>query len=615
MIFYPKLHSFFIASLLSSTLSLAQDIESKNIVIPSTLPLLKDAKKFATNEIIVTFKKDSTLFKDKDLTNPMNKIVQKRTLNFTNKLKQKFGQENFKIKSYKHLGLMHLKATNLTNEELIEYFTSEEMRPYVESVSKNNIIVPTNTNDKYYNKLWGLENIGQEINNVTGIPDADIDAPEAWTKTKGEQSVIVAVLDTGIDYTHSDLQDNMWNGEPHHGVDFAGDNEGNNDDDPMPDLPYDENGHYHGTHVAGILGAVSDNNNGVAGVAQHISIMSLKVFRPNGYGFTSDVLEAIEYISERIESGDNIVAINASYGGYDGSQGDPLNLAIKKLGEKGVLFCTSAGNESKNIDEVPSYPASYDASNIIVVAASDQHDNLASFSNYGEKSVDVVAPGMNILSTYPNNQYAYMQGTSMATPYVSGTIALIASLYGDSTLQERREMLLNSVDKKESLNNKVNTSGRINVNNALNEKQTSRDVAPTEEVEEITLPTDEQIWKEVDLTNNPIKFTTKENITVEMRHNKQRQLISTISSNKKSSNLLLDLPNGHLQIDHRGNAILNFQEKGISLKINSRGEIKSDFLNLEEAMLPKDAFPLGTTLNMNVEHISFTLPLTDNINF
>ena len=621
MLAFSKLRSIIVVSLLFNTLSFAENttiIESKNIIIPSALPSLKNARNFAKNEIIVTFKKGVSLFDATNLSNSSNITMKKFNNQFNDEIKKKFGEQNCKVKGYKNLGLMHLKAKNHSSEELIAYFRSDKMKQYVESVSKNNIIVPT-TNDTYYNSLWALKNTGQTINNVRGTPNADINISEAWEKTKGMQSVIIAVLDTGIDYVHNDLQDNMWEGEAKHGYDFAGDNDGNNDDDPMPDTPYEQNGHYHGTHVAGIIGAVSDNNNGVVGVAQHISIMSLKVFRPNGYGYTSDVLEALEYISEHIDNGDNIVAINASYGGYDGSQDDPLNQAIKKLGEKGVLFCTAAGNETTNIDETPSYPASYNADNIIVVAASDQNDQLASFSNYGKNSVDIAAPGTNILSTYPDHSYAYMQGTSMATPYVSATIALIASLYGETTVKERKAMILNSVDTKNALTGKVNSEGRLNANSALDIEK-AKDSTQTQEAQIIPLPivaegSNERKWETVNLDNGPIKFTTKENITMELRHNTLQKLVATISSNKRTSSLLLDIPNGNLQIDNRGNAVIGFEGKDISLEINSNGQMRSNLTNLSEAILPKETFPVGTNLDINEQRVEFTVPLSTTITF
>ena len=414
------LRSMVAASLLFGTVEI---VSATDIVKPKEFVKDTKAKKYAEKEVIVKFKDNADVFtnntsekRGKHSFHFMGNATEKFSNKFQTKMSRKFKSGRFKTKSYKKLSMMHLKSDDNSTEELLNYFKSADMKEYVESVSVNNIMEITSSNDSHYDKLWAIENTGQSVNGTSGTSDADMDVSEAWEKTTGDKDVIVAVLDTGVDYRHGDLKDNMWNGTLNHGYDFAGDEDGNNDDDPMPDTPYDENGHYHGTHVAGILGAVSDNANGVTGVAQHISIMSLKVFRPNGYGYTSDVLEALEYISEHIDNGDNIVAINASYGGYDGNQDDPLNQAIKKLGEQGVLFCTAAGNESTNIDATPSYPASYDASNIIVVAASDQNDQLASFSNYGTNNVDISAPGTNILSTYPDNQYAYLQGTSMATP-------------------------------------------------------------------------------------------------------------------------------------------------------------------------------------------------------
>ncbi|HHH20696.1 MAG TPA: tandem-95 repeat protein, partial [Nitratifractor sp.] len=136
-------------------------------------------------------------------------------------------------------------------------------------------------------------------------------------------------------------------------------------------------------------------------------------------------------------------------------------------GQKGVVFCAAAGNDGKNIDNDPVYPASYNASNIITVAASDQDDKLASFSNWGKKSVDVAAPGTNILSTYPDNQYAYLQGTSMATPYVTGSVALLSAHNSDATVAQKIELLKESVDKKSALTNKVASDGRVNIYSAL----------------------------------------------------------------------------------------------------------------------------------------------------
>ncbi len=371
---------------------------------------------------------------------------------------------SFTHQDFTFINAMHIKVPSKSFDEIASLL---KKLPFVERVEKNYAYKATKSNDPYYDKLWAIENTGQNINNTKGTVDDDMDVDEAWKSTKGSSDVVVAVLDTGVDYTHEDLADNMWNGNAHHGYDFAGDDNGNNDDDPMPDKPYDENGHYHGTHVAGIIGAVGDNAIGVTGVAQKVQIMALKVFRPSGYAYNSDILEALDYVSKKIDEGVKIVAINASYGGGGGSNGDTMDEAIKKLGEKGVVFCAAAGNEGKDIDKEPVYPASYDASNIITVAASDQNDKLTSFSNYGAKSVEVAAPGINILSTYPGNQYAYMQGTSMATPQVTGVVALLSSAKPDATVEERIDAIKNGVDLRDALQGKVSTSGRVNANNAL----------------------------------------------------------------------------------------------------------------------------------------------------
>ena len=371
---------------------------------------------------------------------------------------------SFSHHEYSLINAIHIKVPNKSFDEIKNLLKN---LPIIKSIEKNYIQKALGSNDTYYSKLWAIENNGQEVNNKSGLKDADMDVDKAWQIEKGQNSVVVAVLDTGVDYTHSDLADNMWSGNAKHGYDFAGDDNGNNDDDPMPDTPHDDNGHYHGTHVAGTIGAIGDNSEGVVGVVQNTQIMAVKVFRPKGYAYNSDILEGMDYVSNQIDKGVNIVAINASYGGGGGSNGDSMDEAIKKLGQKGVVFCAAAGNDGKDIDNNPTYPASYDAPNIITVAASDQNDELASFSNYGKNTVEVAAPGTNILSTYPDNKYAYLQGTSMATPQVTGTVALLASAAPESTVEDRIKAIEENVDIKASLKDKVSTNGRVNVYRAV----------------------------------------------------------------------------------------------------------------------------------------------------
>ena len=431
-------------SLITATLLATNGANAFNLSGTKSATAAKSKAVFAKHEAIISFKKG---------TNMAYAIET---------LQRVLG--SFTHHDYSLIDAMHIKVPGKSFEKIKKLL---KVLPFIESVEKNYANRAFKSNDTYYSKLWAIENNGQKVNNTSGTKDADMDVAEAWQLEKGDHDVVVAVLDTGVDYTHNDLADNMWRGNAHHGYDFAGDDDGNNDNNPMPDKPYDKKGHYHGTHVAGTIGAVGDNSEGVSGVAQNVQIMAVKVFRPNGYGYNSDILEGLDYVSKQIDNGVNVVAINASYGGGGGSNGDSMDKAIAKLGEKGVVFCAAAGNDGKNIDNDPSYPASYDASNIITVAASDQNDKLASFSNYGKKTVEVAAPGTNILSTYPDNGYAYLQGTSMATPQVAGTVALLASANPSSSVDERIEAIEKSVDTKGDLTNKVSTNGRVNAYKAV----------------------------------------------------------------------------------------------------------------------------------------------------
>lgn len=455
-----------------SLLFSSSELTASSNIIELNIPILKEnTSNFAPNEVIVTFK-DDVDFNESAYNNGVtpltyeNKFDTKFMGELKNKIDSALSGTTPSMKFFHNLGATHFKVPEKSAEELIALFNGPDLSSYIECVSKNYIMTLVSTNDPYYDKLWAIENSGQEVNYKEGVPDADMDINEAWDISDGDENIIVAILDTGVDYTHSDLSDNMWRGLAKHGLDFAANDNGDNDDDPMPDEPYNENGHYHGTHVAGIIGAVGNNSIGISGVAQNVQIMALKVFRPNGYGYSSDIMEALDYVSQRVDAGDNIVAINASYGG-GGTQGDSTSRAIESLGDKGVVFCAAAGNSSLNIDNDPVYPASYDAPNIIAIAASDQDDNLASFSNYGKNSVDIAAPGTNILSTYPENRYAYLQGTSMATPNIVGSIVLLAAQNPNASAVELKNKLLDGVDVKPIFTDKTVTDGRVNTYIAL----------------------------------------------------------------------------------------------------------------------------------------------------
>jgi subtilisin family serine protease len=276
-------------------------------------------------------------------------------------------------------------------------------------------------NDSRFSDLWGMRNTGQ----AGGTSGADIDAPGAWDISTGNGTIIVAVTDTGVDYTHSDLAANMWtdaNGA--HGYDFV-----NNDNDPMDDYG-------HGTHVAGTIGAVGNNGLGVAGVCWHTKIMALKVLDANGMGYLSDSISAVQYA---VSNGARV--INASWGyslGVPFSYLQPLYDAIAAARDVNVIFVAAAGNNiNNNNDASPAYPASFDLDNVISVMATTNTDVQAYYSNYGLMSVDLGAPGgdgypygpEDILSTIPGGGYDYKAGTSMASFWIPLTRPCRAFVY------------------------------------------------------------------------------------------------------------------------------------------------------------------------------------------
>jgi thermitase len=307
-------------------------------------------------------------------------------------------------------------------------------------------------------KNWGLMNTQAK---------SHIQALEAWKIEDGSRDVIVAVIDTGIDPEHKNLQANLWQDPAANRVPTAagaalnqkvfGWNFVVNQPNPRDD-------HGHGTHVAGIIGAVTDAKSGVSGVAHQVSIMPVKYYSDANPGSVNlrNTVRAIEYA---VEKGARV--INYSGGGPEFSEEEYL--AIKKAEAKGVLFVAAAGNERQDTDLVENYyyPSAYRLTNIISVAATDINNQLLKSSNWGRHKVDVAAPGENIYSTLPGNRYGYMSGTSQATAFVSGMAALL--LAQDPTLKapELRQLIMNSVDRLPTLANKVATGGRVNAYAAL----------------------------------------------------------------------------------------------------------------------------------------------------
>lgn len=348
-----------------------------------------------------------------------------------------------------------------------------ERLPSVASISTNNVVRATEwSNDPESSKLWGLNNQGQVINGVAGTPDADIDLPEALAHATVQTQVVVGIVDTGIDYNHPDLRDNMWknpgeiagNNRDDDGNGFIDDVYGfnfvNNTGNPMDD---DE----HGTHVAGTIAASLNNSQGVAGIASGAAkLMAIKFLDANGSGTYANAIRALNYATMMSSRGVNLKVLNNSWGGY--GTVPALEDAVNATNAAGMLFVASAGNESNdNNGEFKAIPASYASSNIISVAATNNLDELASFSNYGATTVDLAAPGVGILSTTPGNRYQSFNGTSMAAPHVAGALALAWACHPDKTSTEIQDALFGSVDALDSLDGAVATGGRLNVNNLL----------------------------------------------------------------------------------------------------------------------------------------------------
>lgn len=316
-------------------------------------------------------------------------------------------------------------------------------------------------NDPNFDKLWGFHNAN----------DTDIDAPEAWSQTTGSSQVTVAIIDTGVDYTHPDLAKNMWTNEPElngaPGVDDDGngivddvfgarwtDNNGiASSGDPMDD-------HSHGTHVAGTIGAAGNDAIGIPGVNWHVKIMALKFLKANGGGSIADAVAALEYA---VKMGARISNNSWGGGGYSQTMDNMLEFAR----QNGHLFVAAAGNNGTDNDVNPHYPSSYTHDNVLSVAASDNSDSQASFSNWGATSVDLAAPGVGTYSTIPNSEYDYKSGTSMATPHVTGVAALLLSELPTATYVNLREWILGSVDVRAAWQGKTITGGRLNAFQAL----------------------------------------------------------------------------------------------------------------------------------------------------
>jgi thermitase len=364
--------------------------------------------------------------------------------------------------------LKRVRSRSFDSIALLNYLRTRRSIAYAEP---NYIVQAVVTaNDPRFPTMWGLLNNGQTINGNPGVAGADIHVTKAWNVTVGSRKNIVAVLDSGVDYTHPDLAANIWMAPSAFTVTIGGrtvscaaGTHGFNaiakSCDPRDDMN-------HGTHVAGTIGAYGDNLLGVTGVNWRSSIMALKFLDSSGTGTVADAISSIEFAIQArktFQSAANVRVLSNSWTGGGFSQA--LLDEINKANTSGMLFVAAAGNDSRNISSTPTYPASYKAPNVVSVAATTNSDHLANFSNYGS-SVHLGAPGVDILSTTIGKTYGFSSGTSMATPHVSGAAALILSKCALDTAGVKAT-ILNHVDHVGALTGWVSTGGRLNVDRAV----------------------------------------------------------------------------------------------------------------------------------------------------
>lgn len=316
-------------------------------------------------------------------------------------------------------------------------------------------------NDPAISQAWGLKKS---------------EAQKAWEVSQGSKDIVVAVIDTGADINHEDLKANIWKNPGETGLDAKGrdkatngiDDDGNGFVDDVHGWNFVSNNHDlrdnhgHGTHISGIIGAEAGNNKGIAGISPKVSMMVLKYFDPKVPN-TDNLKNTIQAIRYAVRQGARI--INYSGGGTEYSQEEKD--AVEEARKAGVLFVAAAGNERSNSDHHKYYPADYGLSNIISVTAIDPSTEVLPSSNYGVETVDIAAPGQNILSTLPNSAYGYMTGTSQATAFVTGAAVLVMAHHRNFSAEETKKYVLNTGDSQSSLLAKTRTSRQLNLFKAL----------------------------------------------------------------------------------------------------------------------------------------------------
>ena len=478
-------------------------------------------------------------------------------------------QQDYSALEVSKIGDDRLFKVKLNGEDIdtVKNAISEYEKSGTVQYAEKDYVMSSSSNDSYYSNLWGMNNTGQS----GGTADADIDAPEGWAISKGSKDVLVAVIDTGIDYNHPDLSANMWTNPGETGTDANGndkstngiddDNNGyvddfrgwdfyNNDNDPMDD-------HSHGTHCAGTIGAAGDNNVGVIGVSPNVSLVGLKFLSGGGSGYTSDAIQAVLYHNK---IGVDISSNSWGGGGYS----QALKDAIDAAASRNILFVAAAGNSGLNTDNSTYYPCGYDSANVMSIAATDHNDNIASFSNYGVTSVDMGAPGVSILSTTPNSGYRFFSGTSMATPHVSGAAALLKSVSPSMSYADMKYALMYKGDSISSLSGKTVSGNRLNIHKLLGDGETP-------EPAYISSPVNGSEFTSADIT-----FTWQSNSNVS-------QLNMMIGTSFGSSDL-------YLGEDLSGTSVsVNLPEDGSRLYVRLSSLIDGEWYHRDTSYIASDA--------------------------
>ena len=390
-------------------------------------------------------------------------------------------EQEFRSENYKNLfsNLYVLRDSSLNSEVLrknknIEYVEIEQKSQKRELAKDESLLInssesreksSTEHNDPLLRYVWSY---GDAANNGMSVYEARREFgfnPEA--------TITVAVIDTGVEYNHDDLKNVMWintkeisgNGIDDDGNGYIDDIYGINTINRLKDGTASgdiRDIHSHGTHVAGTIGAESNNLIGIAGIASNVKIMAIRAVPHNGDESDIDVAESLIYAAN---NGARVV--NCSFGKKRNEGGKLIPEALEHLNKMGVVVVVAAGNDRTNNDRILQYPASFEVDNLISVASTTNKGELSSFSNYGEKSVHIAAPGSSIYSTTPRNKYTSMSGTSMASPAVAGLVAEVLSFHPDMTPLEVKNLLMSSSIKSDDLKGKTVSGGRANLLRAL----------------------------------------------------------------------------------------------------------------------------------------------------